>query len=248
MQDDISSKDQAKVEFDEYLEKQQGIYLAPEVDITFTDQADDTVKVHMRVPYRGVMYAFNSVKTNDADMVYSELNSVEVVREKYAHGKTVSREATLARINQLSARFSKKEEHLHLYSGFTVWDEETSKFIGFCNGGCSEYQPNYSEIAFFNTVNAWSHKPQGYIGETDEKQYKGTATVEVRALEQYHRTLKAKGYELNGQKLDGINMTARVDNPGSWKAAAKNGFEVYDVDRNLRYGEHLRYQLKKQLN
>ncbi len=247
MQDDTHTKYKAIAEFLEYSEKQKEAYFSTEVDITFTDQADDTVAVYMSVPYLDVKYAFNSVHTNDADTIYNELNSVGVVREKYASGNTVSREATLARMNQLSSRFSKKEEQLYLYSGFTVWDEEDGKFIGFCNGGGSEYQPNYSEIAFFNTVKTWSHKPQGYIGELDEKQYKGTATVEVRTLEQYHRTLKAKGYKLNGQELGGINMTARIDNPGSWKAAAKNGFEVYDVDKNLKYGEHLRYQLKKKL-
>lgn len=240
------TQEQAVAEFVEYSEKQKENYLAPEVIIEFTDQ-DDTVEVHMSVPYLDVKYAFNSVKVSDADRIYDELSSVSVVREKYASGNTVSNEATLARVTQLSSRFSKAEEQLHLYSGFTVWDEETEKFIGFCNGGGSEYQPNYSEIAFFNTVEAWSHRPQGYIGKPEDKQYKGAATVEIRALEQYHRTLMTKGYKVKGYDLGGINMTARIDNPGSWKAAAKNGFEVYDVDKNAKYGEHLRYQLKKPL-
>lgn len=242
-----STKEQAVAEYDKYFEQQKANYVAPEVSVQFTDQDDDTVEVHMTVPYLGVKYAFNSVKTSDADRIYDELNSVSIVREKYASGNTVSKDATLARVTQLSSRFSKAEEQLHLYSGFTVWDEETEKFIGFCNGGGSEYQPNYSEIAFFNTVEAWSHRPQGYIGKPEDKQYKGAATVEIRALEQYHRTLMTKGYKVKDHDLGGINMTARIDNPGSWKAAAKNGFEVYDVDKNAKYGEHLRYQLKKPL-
>lgn len=184
MQHNKDTDEQAAVEFVEYSEKQKGNYSAPAVNIEFTDQ-DDAVAVHMSVPYLDVKYAFNSVQTSDADRIYDELNSVSVVREKYASGNTVSKEATLARVKQLSDRFFKTEEKLHLYSGFTVWDEETDKFIGFCNTGGSEYRPDYTEIAFFNTVEAWSHKPKDYIGKSEEKQYKGAATVEIRALEKY---------------------------------------------------------------
>ena len=59
--------------------------------------------------------------------------------------------------------------------------------------------------------------------------------------------LKHKQYKVNGHELEVVVMTARVDNPGSWKAGANGGMEVYDIDTNPKYGPELRYQMRKNI-
>ena len=62
------------------------------------------------------------------------------------------------------------------------------------------------------------------------KYYAGLGTVEACTLLQYSARLKKDGYKIAGKELVGVNATARLDNPGSWKACAKFGMEVVDVD------------------
>ena len=134
------------------------------------------------------------------------------------------------------------------FSGFVVSDAEDSHFLGMCVlGGGSE--PFTSEMAFLNRVESWSCPSaeivQHFQLNTAEKPYRGVATTEVCTLLQYADALKQKGYFVNGKALEEVVMTARVDNPGSWKAAAKAGMVIKDMDTNPSYGPELRYQLRK---
>ncbi|MGD0465812.1 MAG: hypothetical protein ABSA84_03885 [Gammaproteobacteria bacterium] len=77
-----------------------------------------------------------------------------------------------------------------------------------------------------------------------DKKYTGVGTVETYFLVQYVKKLKDEGRKVLGglglpkddhrkcsmEIPEQIDSTARTDNSGSWKAAAKSGFKVEDVD------------------
>lgn len=213
--------------------------------------------VHMDVSYQKAKYHFESVTEDEVGDIYTYLNSQPLVRGKYAHGKIVSVEDTQARVKQLSARFeAPRDQPLCLQGGFVVSDAETTEFLGFCNLGGSGKDDGHSEMAFLNRADAWSavvRDPEIVKGYAIPKkcrlsrQYQGLATVEVSTLLQYSAQLKKGGYKIGGKDLEGVNATARLDNPGSWKACAKSGMEVTDIDSNPSYGPELRYQLRKGL-
>ena len=54
-------------------------------------------------------------------------------------------------------------------------------------------------------------------------------------------------YKIQEKELEGVNATARLDNPGSWKSCAKARMELKDIDVNPDYGPALRYQLCKKM-
>ncbi len=132
-----------------------------------------------------------------------------------------------------------------------VSDAQTEDFLGITNTGCST-RPKHAEIAFLNKVDAWSSATAEVVKRYAipkkcklNRQYEGIGTVEVSTLLQYHAELKRQGYQVRGENLEGVVATARLDNPGSWKACAKSGMEVTDVDTNSNYGPELRYQLRR---
>lgn len=132
-----------------------------------------------------------------------------------------------------------------------ITDAQTEEFLGIANSGGSTME-QHAEIAFLNRADAWSNTTSQIVKEYAipkkcklDKRYAGLGTVEVSTLLQYSAELKKQGYQVRGKDLVGVVATARLDNPGSWKACAKAGMEVIDVDTNPNYGPELRYQLRK---
>jgi hypothetical protein len=250
--------ERAKQEYAQYVARQrvQG-FRFPEVTISLDEEigTDERprIEAHMEVEYSGTRYQFSSVRTEHADMINRYLDSLLSVRAKYADGTVRTIVQTQARAKQLSDRFvlEPKDLNLHLFSGFIVTDAEEHKFLGISGIGGSSLQTNYSEMFFLNRSDSWSHPPevvQEYEVEGSQKlskQYRGVATSEVCSLLQYASYLKAKGHKIKGQELVAAEMTARIDNPGSWKAAAKADMLCTDVVPKFVHGTELRYQLLK---
>lgn len=245
----------AKRMYEEYRQTQEDFEF-PEGNISVEDLPDERrVEVHMEVKYRDTDFEFISMKAEDSSILHS-LYGDPVVVEKFASGKPKTVQETENRVKQLSARFAFKEDHtpqdpqLHLQGGFLVSDAEEGTLLGICNLGGSG-RPGQSEMAFLNHPESWSHPPAVHRilkeYEVDPKrsktikQYSGVATTEVAMLTQYVAKLK-----LNKE----VCMTARIDNPGSWKAGAKSNMRLNEelgggVDVNPTFGPDLRYQLIK---
>ena len=240
-----------------YAETQKDFNM-PEANITI-DENGSNIKVYIDIVYKDISYHFESMKPEYAETINQQLDSQPAVRAKYADGGIRSLEQTTTRVNTLSTRFSNRKDKLYLYSAFIVSDSDTGDLLGLNGIGGSDYDQKYTEMFYYNTVASWSHRSlvsqeiaQEYDLKTgckkpEKKQYSGVATTEVVTMYQYANKLKKLGYKIKDEDLEGINMTARTDNPGSWKAAAKIGMEVYDVDSNPKYGPELRYQLKKKI-
>jgi hypothetical protein len=257
----------AKQLYNEYAVSQKG-FKAPIAEISIeTAPEGDSVEVHAGISYNGITLNFESIKKQHARLVYKYLFSQEIVRKKFATGLTMDEAPTYERVEVLSNRFAlnelgePKDKNLHLYGGFFVSNAESNEFLGICNSGANEKE-GQAEIAFFNRQHTWSKPPveieedyelvfkkgSGFISELrnnskQSKKYSGVATAEILTMVQYSQFLRDKGYKIKGGNVDAVVMTARVDNPGSWKAAAKAGMEVNDVDQKPSYGPELRYQL-----
>jgi len=221
-----------------YAETQKDFNM-PEANITIDENGSNT-KVYIDIIYKDISYHFESMKPEYAETINQQLDSQPAVRAKYADGGIRSLEQTTTRVNTLSTRFSNRKDKLYLYSAFIVSDSDTGDLLGLNGIGGSDYDQKYTEMFYYNTVASWSHRSL-------VSQDSGVATTEVVTMYQYANKLKKLGYKIKDEDLEGINMTARTDNPGSWKAAAKIGMEVYDVDSNPKYGPELRYQLKKKI-
>jgi hypothetical protein len=244
--------EEAKRVYCAYRGSQRGIEL-PVARISI-EESDVRTTVHMDVSYKGTDYHFESVKPGDATAINTYLNSQPLVREKYANGQTVPPDATARRVAQFDARFQPgSPDGLYLYSGFVVTDPDTEAFLGLANLGGSGKNDGHAEMAFLNRADAWSSATPEIVEKYAEstkrrpldKHYAGLGTVEVCTLLQYAAHLKQTGHTVCGKPLEGMNATARLDNPGSWKACAKAGMDVVDVDQNSAYGPDLRYQLCK---
>lgn len=244
---------EAKEAYNKYIASQQGIEL-PEAKITIEKSGENRTDVHMDVSYRGTDYHFEAIQEEHLEDIHAYLNSQPIVRAKYADGKPVAFQATAGRVNTFVSRFkSDCPDGLHLYSGFVVSDAETEEFLGIANSGGSTKEA-HAEIAYLNRADAWSAATPEIIKEYAipkkdklDKRYSGIGTVEVSTLLQYSAVLKKEGYTVRGKDLEGVVATARVDHPGSWKACAKSGMEVMDIDSNPNYGPELRYQLRKSI-
>lgn len=244
--------------FQKYAE-QQANFKFPIANISIEPDNDRT-NVYMDVEYNGTKFQLESMKPRHLDSISNCLDSQLIVREKYADGKVRNPNQTDARVKDLSNRFMNVDSGndsklLNLFSGFAVSDVETDTFLGMCVLGSSSLSPNTSEVAFINRPEAWSYISEETVKQYEykrdanvKKKYQGVATTEVCTLLQYARTLQEKNYKINGNDFNGeVVMTARIDNPGSWKAGAKGGFVVYDVDSNPNYGPQLRYQMKTKI-
>ena len=242
-------------QYNEY-KKQQAENPNPSIEIDINNE-DCKTKVFITTSYKGFNYKIESIEPEHAPEVYKYLNGQPIVRAKYAHGKTITEDASNARINTLSARFEldeygkPKDPNLYMLGGFVVRDAEDDAFLGICNLGAGSIKCN-SEIAYLNRPDAWNNEfnqeaMQQYEPKEQarlQKSYNGLGAAEVYVLTQYAKHLKDNDYKINGEELEHVEAVARIDNPGSWKAAAKAGMEAYDVDQNLNYSEDLRYQLK----
>jgi len=244
--------EEAKIKYNQYVETQKD-FQTPQAHISIERESDETTKVHMEVQYKGIQYYFESIQEKDINDIYQYLNSQPSVREKYADGNTTSLQATTARVNTLVNRFRDKNSPLYLYSGFVVYDSQTETFLGVANlGGGPEI--GTSEMAFLNRSECWSHPPDiiptyssTHLNNIREKTYSGIGTVETCTLLQYANRLKQDGYKVNGHTLKSVVATARIDNEGSWKTAAKAGMTLYAVDALSHHGTNLRYHLRKDI-
>jgi hypothetical protein len=256
LREDTNSIEEHKKMYRQYANAQLDAILPRVSDITIEEAEERNTEVHMDASYKDVNYHFESVKEKDAQDFYDYLNSQPIVREKYANGNPLTIEATKARTMQFSGRFNPKTtDGLYLYSGFVVSDNDTGDFLGIANLGGSGKDDGHAEMAFLNRADAWSSATpeivEEYVLPAEKSKlkssYNGVGTAEVCSLLQYAALLKEKGYLIQAKELEGVNATARVDNPGSWKACAKAGMDVVDIDCNPSYGPALRYQLKKRL-
>jgi len=250
----VKQIEDAKEKYRQYVESQLSAIL-PQAQITIEKSGENRTDVHMDVSYKDANYHFESVKDEDVEAFHAYLNNQPLVRGKYANGKTVSFQATEKRVAQFSDRFNPSStDGLYLYSGFVVSDSDTDQFLGVANLGGSGKNDGHAEMAFLNRADAWSSATPAIVKEYAiprefklDRRYKGIGTVEVCTLLQYSSQLKRDGYKIQGKELEGVNATARLDNPGSWKSCAKAGMEVVDVDVNPDYGPELRYQLRKKV-
>lgn len=227
-------------------------FVPPEAKISYEHDSADTsvVDVHMDVTYNDSNIHLRSIKPEDHEIVQTYLNSQILVRGKYGNKKIVDAKATKDRVTSLSTRFDPKNtDGCFMHGGFVITDNETDDFLGMANSGASGTK-GASEIAYLLRADAWSHKPADIVAEYHipenkrlHKDYKGTATAIVCSLVQYTKRLKEEKYKIKGEEITGMCATAMVDNPGSWKAIAKAGFEPYDLDAKDEWGPEIRYQL-----
>lgn len=252
MLEDSLTKEQHKELYRQYAAAQIDSTL-PEAHISIEQSGENNTNVHMDTSYEGFNYHLESIKKEDVEDFHAYLNSQPLVRARYASGVTVTFEVTEKRTLQFNDRFNPENtDGLYLYSGFIVSDADTNDFLGVANLGSSGKNDGYAEMAFLNRPDSWSSVTPEIIREYAvpkkkklEHPYKGVGTVEVCSLLQYASLLKQNGYKIQQKELEGVTATARLDNPGSWKACAKSGMEVIDVDSIPAYGQNLRYQLKK---
>ncbi len=248
----FSQKAVAVSTYMKYADIQKG-FTFPKAQISIEYDNDDRACVLMDVAYKDRKYHFRSIEEKDAQDFDLYLNSQPMVRGKYSTGKVVVYDATKTRTEQFCERFSRNSA-LHLWSAFVVTDSETEVFLGVCNLG-GGMTPGASEMAFLNRADTWSHGSSDVIAKyaipdikrITDRRYSGLGTAEVCTLLQFASHLKRKGYKIKGEELVKVDATARLDNEGSWKAAAKAGMEVYDVDQRKQYGPALRYQLQKMM-
>jgi hypothetical protein len=235
----------AKMKYNEYVQIQKDFQI-PQAHISIEKELNETTKVYIEIQYKDTKYQFESIKEKDANYIYQYLNSQSSVREKYADGNLMTLQSTIARVNTLAERFRNKKNPLYLYSGFVVSDSETETFLGMTTLG-GGIQIGTSEIAFLNRSECWS-RPLNNIHFNNNKIYSGVGTVETCTLLQYAIKLKKEGYLINGHPLKAIVATSRVDNEGSWKSCAKIGMILDQIDIVQRYGNKLRYQLRKDIS
>jgi RimJ/RimL family protein N-acetyltransferase len=255
--------EQLKQKYQEDYSRYQKLQQSPETPQAAINviQEKYKTKVYITTTYKQLNYKLESMEPTHAPEVFQYLNSQPIVREKYANGEIVSEDATTKRIATLSARFELNEAgkprdaDLHMYGGFVVYDADDDSFLGMCNLGGGSIKCN-SEIAYLNRPDAWNSEFNQDVVQQYEirkqaplqkSSYVGLGTAEVYSLMQYAKYLKSSGYKINGEELQFVEATARIDNPGSWKAAAKAGMEAHDVSQNLNHSQDLRYQLKAKI-
>jgi hypothetical protein len=211
--------------------------------------------------YKGFIYKLESIEPKHTPEIFKYLNSQITVRGKYAHGNTISEDDTTKRVLALSAKFEldgngwPKDPNLYMYGGFVVYDAKDNSFLGMCSLEESDKTKYNVEMSYLNRPDARNSTfnqnalQQYEIKESErlKKPYTGLGTAEVYAMIQYAKYLKEYKYQINGEDLEFVGATARVDNPGSWKAAAKAGMVAYDIDQNLNHSEDVRYQLRAKI-
>lgn len=254
---DSKEKNEAKIAYDAYTTLQKNLsFEMPKADISIDEDGENNTSVFINIEHKSINYKLSSMKPNDVYAVFCYLNSQPLVRAKYANGKTTTWQATKDRINTFYNRFdpSKNQDDLYLWSGFVAEDNDTNNFLGYANLGAGE-KVGQTEMAYLNGVHTWSSATPEIIEQYEmadsaklTKQYSGVATAEVSSLLQYAEFLKKKGRTIKNAEVLEVVATARIDNPGSWKACAKAGMDVTDIDANLNYGPDLRYQLRYKLS
>ena len=231
------SIERAKCIYNEYFQSQKDFEI-PEAKISIEKDSNERTKVYMDVEYLGTEFQFESIEEKDINNIYEYLNNQPLVRLKYGNGNLISLQDTIKRINTFIQRFQNSNSPLYLYSGFTVNDNQTETFLGMANLGSST-QIQTSEIAFLNRMESW--KNSNFIGF---KNYSGVGTIEACTLIQYASHLKKENYLINGQILQSVIATSRIDNQGSWKSCAKAKMILDQIDYIYPYQNNLRYQLK----
>lgn len=247
-------------EYNAYAASQKG-FQAPVAHISIDETTrNDHVEVYIDVAHEGYQYHLETIKEAHIPWVSENIDSKPNVRAKYVDGKTRTLAQTTDRNKTLRQRFEKDpktgkplDEGCNMHGGFLVRDAETDKPLGVVNVGRGDKKKE-SEMAFLNDEETWSHTKDGIVKTytsssvtAAKKMYKGIATVEVSTMLQYVAHLKSKGYKIDGVAVEEMIGTARTDNPGSWKAMAKNGMKLRPtnpIDRNPSYGPEDRYQLR----
>ncbi len=240
-------------QFNDY--KQNTAFTAPiaTIKISNVDGSDTARAVSIDISYNDTNLNFRSMKPEDHVLVHEFLNSQPLVRAKYANGEIVSAEYTEKRIEVLSDRFNADvADGCFMHGGFIVTDKDTGEFLGMVNSGTS-LQAGITEIAGLYRADSWSHKPGNLYADYNlpqdqflHKDYQGLATATVAALVQYTEALKADNYKIKGEEMTAIRAGSRIDNPGAWKALAKNEFDLKSV-RLGDYGVDIRYRTEYDL-
>lgn len=215
-------------EFFSYKEQQlRNTFMSPSTSFSYETSCENRTDVWADIKYNNQSYACRSITSEDAENVYVYLNSQPIVREKYLDGKTPTWEATQQRIQQLSDRFNPNcKDGLYLYGGFILSDAETQDFLGMANLGGST-RDGYTEIAGCIRADAFSHQTARTSTEYQPpkkkltKQHTELGILSASLLFQYAQDLKNKKCKIKGKEPEGVQSTARTDNPGSWKSVTK---------------------------
>ena len=186
-----------------------------EVNFTINTQKEltvtiDTKSLHMR-----------SIDDSEADLnSYAGLFGDKDVVEKYADGKTKTKEEIGKRINDSWVKRWKENDPYSALAVFTKQTEEFSdEFVGHVVVGYGD-KPGQSEMAYLFHKNYWN---------------KGFGTQAVTALvKDYAPALKEKGYLLEGEVLTEIQATTRTDNTYSVRILENLGMEK--IDENEKFG------------
>lgn len=123
---------------------------------------------------------------------YAALFGDAVVMQKYATGETKD----LAYVNKRISTWTARWENHDPYSGLCIRDKTTNQFIGHIVLGYGD-RPGQSEFAVALKKEFWG---KGY----------GTEAA-AAVIQNYSAELMARGYLLEGQPLEEINATSRVD-------------------------------------
>lgn len=207
--------------------------------------------VNIDVNYNGTKLNLRAINAEDHVLVQNFLNSQPLVRNKYAHKRTLDAAATEARVKVLSDRFEQTgTDGFFMHGGFIITDKDNGQFLGMINSGTS-LQPGVVEIAFMIRPDAWSQKPKNLSAEYNvpkneflDKEYSGVCTAAVSSIQQYTEQLIKNEHTILGEPIIAMRGDAMVDNPGAWKAMAKNDFNLKQVRINTEYGQDLRYRLE----
>lgn len=241
-----------KEEYNNYVIASAKTYVPPIAHISI-DSTPKRDEVYIEASFEGIDYQFEFVQEQHIDDIYNHLDSDPVVRAKFGDGRIVTREHTSINNKTVRERFEKdqfgnpKDPNFHLYGGFVVKSE--GQFLGLTTLARSSFK-GAANLAARNRVIAWSHIPDEIVKKYSEaglqpKKYKGIATMETGVMLLYGQHLKKGGRKINGNTLEFIESTARVDNPGSWKALAKNGMQLKDISALKQFGPELRYHVQK---
>lgn len=236
--DDKEVISSAKSIYNEYLLSQKDFSI-PQCSISIEKDSNEKTKVYIDVSFNETQFHFRSIEYSDVENIYQHLNSNILVRQKLTNGNLLSRENTIKQVETLVQRFENDNSPLYLYSGLILEDFQTETFLGLAKLGDGP-SPGSCEMGYVNRLESWSDSNS----LVNQKHYSGVATVEAFSLIQYAQRLKQDKYLCNGHELQSVVASARIDNPGSWKACAKGKMFLQDVGYCQQHGNQLRYQLK----
>lgn len=163
--------------------------------------------------------SMRSVHSEDLDS-YAALFGDQDVMEKFGDGKPKSKQDIEMRINDV---WLKRWERNDPFSPLAVYKNDTDEFLGHVVLGHGD-EAGQSELAYLFMKSHWG---KGY----------GTEAVGAVVLE-YAPAITQQGYRLEGEFLKKITVTARTDNPASFKILENLGMTRIKTEEKFGAQRH----------